>query len=232
MARDFEVEEGQEVVRRTIVGGRPRARRKRRIRIPIGLEKVLCRAAGDEVFRETLLRDRAEAVAAAGYELQVSEGQVLDSVPVDMLAAMIGHIDVKRHGQGRFMRGIMAAAFAAAASTGSVACETDTNPSEEVAVHAEDAIQTAGIAPDVVDSIDPTSEGIRPDIIDAAEPGTDGIRPDIIEAPPDMTSRGAEPDLVDVGELMPAGILPEDISEPDVIDVGMPAPGGILPDAE
>ena len=54
----IEIEEGREVVRRTIVGGRPRARKNRRVIVPIGIEKVLCRAAADNRFKATLFQDR------------------------------------------------------------------------------------------------------------------------------------------------------------------------------
>ena len=85
----FEVEEGQEVVRRTIVGGRPRARMKRKVSIPIGIEKVLVRAAGDEAFRSALFEDREQALGSSGYTLLDSERGILRSVPDTALARPI-----------------------------------------------------------------------------------------------------------------------------------------------
>jgi hypothetical protein len=193
MARDFEVEEGREVVRRTIVGGRPRAREKRKIRVPIGLETVLCRAAADTGFRAALLADRGAALDAAGVELLASERAVLDSVPEPVLAGMIGRIDVQRHGRGRFMRGVLAATFAATAVLGIAECNC---AGGDRADWPED-LDVGAATMDVPDDTDP-SRGISPDIpflIDAPEPPSDGIRPDVIE--------------IDVGEPMPAGILPD-----------------------
>ena len=226
MAGDFEVEEGREVVRRLIVGGRPRARQKRKIRIPIGLEKVLCRAAGDEAFRSSFLRDRRQAVAAAGYELAPSEAGVLDSVPEATLALMIERIDVKRHARGRFMQGIMAATFAAATVSAAGACESDpagtgadvgttpdgaSQPDDSGAVGGQDLLivgQDVSAPPDILPAPDLPTDGIRPDIHDSPDVTFDlGITPDLIDEPDEWTSRGVEPDLVDVGEPMPAGIL-------------------------
>ena len=65
----IEVEEGKEVVRRTIVGGRPLARRKRTLKVPVGIEKVLCRAAADPAFRAALLDRRPQLMAALGTQV-------------------------------------------------------------------------------------------------------------------------------------------------------------------
>jgi len=168
MGRDFEVEEGREVVRRTIVGGRPRAREKRRIRVPIGLEKLLCRAAGDSAFRAALLVDRGRAVEAAGLELLASERAVLDSVPEAVLAGMIGRIDVRRHGRRRFMRGVLAATFAATAVLGVSDCGGE----------------GAG--------------GARPDDVEMDWSGADvGILSDVVDVEPSYADVGILPDDVE-----------------------------------
>lgn len=204
-----EVEEGQEVVRRTIVGGRPRARHKRRIRVPIGLEKVLVRAAGDAAFREALLRDRRAAVDAAGYEMLPSELSVLASVPDEVLRAMIGRIDLRRHATRQFMRGVAAAAFASAAATTSLACDG-----------AES--QPAGIQPDAVENPG-TVEVYDEQLVDR------GVLAD--------TSETWAPEVeVDEGSAADAGVMADtdEVAAPaeaEVIDYeDLPAPGGILPD--
>ncbi len=89
--------------------------------IPIGIEKLLYRAATDLTFRDALLDHPRQTIAAAGYCLQASEQQVMESVSRDQLAAMIARIDPKRHGQRPFMRTIAAVAVAAVTTT-TVSC--------------------------------------------------------------------------------------------------------------
>jgi len=237
MSRDFEVEEGREVVRRTIVGGRPRAREKRRIRVPIGLEKLLCRAAGDPRFRAALLADRSRALDAAGLELLASERAVLDSVPAAVLASMIGRIDVQRHGRGRFMRGVLAATFAATTTIATQGCEDATPAGITPGDVGSDVPQVVSDVGEIPDELDP-SRGISPDVpfvIDAPEPPSDGIRPDIVILPDTYADEGIRPDIV---------FGPDVVSEPDVmadggvrpdfdtVDANEPVPIGILSDAE
>ncbi len=224
----FDVEEGQEVVRHTIVGGRPRARRKRRITIPIGLEKVLARAAGDPGFRRRLFEDRQAALAGLGWELVPSEAIILGAVPDGVLATLIDRIDLKQHAKRRFLKGIATAAFATAAMTSGVTC-----------VGCGD-VATKGIAPDDVqaDVLGPSdvldveetapSRGILPevDVPDVIK----GIEPDeVLLDPGPPPDAGILPEEVEAEEVMPAGILPE---TPEVIDVtdDQPAVGGILPE--
>ena len=139
--KDFEIEEGREVVGRTIVGGRPLARRKRKIRIPIGIEKVLCKAAVDPVFRASLYEDRRQALAGLAGELAEAEADILLSVPSESLETMIAKIEPQKHTARRFMRGVMAATLAAASAVAVVDCVscsagvgpgTDDAPVEEV----------------------------------------------------------------------------------------------------
>jgi len=134
----FEVEQGQEVVDRTIVGGRPRNRRSRRIAIPIGLEKALTRAAGDPEFRRRVFADRQAALAWAGYELTGSEAMIWKVVPDQTLRTMIERIDLKQHAKRRFLKGVATAVFASAALTSAVACVS------------EDDVATRGVMPDDV----------------------------------------------------------------------------------
>ncbi len=103
-----------------------------RTRVPIGIEKVLCRAAGDAAFKEGLLTQREATLAAAGYQLRPNEAFILRSIRPDQLAAMIDRIDLKRHGQRPWMRTISAVAFAAATSVGAGCTPSPTPDAKQI----------------------------------------------------------------------------------------------------
>ena len=247
VANRFDVEEGQEVVRHTIVGGRPRARRKRKIAIPIGLEKVLTRAAGDPAFRRRLFESRQAALAAVGWELAPSEAVILGAVPDPVLATMIDRIDLKQHAKRRFMKGIATAVFATAAMTAGVGCkgtgDTDTlesyhdlgsGPDVADVVELNEGYDiTKGDVADLPDirEIFPDA-GTQPDVVDANDISYEvGTSPDEVEiesiSPPDA---GVAPEEVEAEEVMPAGILPDAINEVEV-DQGQ-NDGGVRPDTD
>ena len=117
-----EVEEGKEVVRHTIVGGRPRKQHKVKVRIPIGFEKLLCLAAADRSFRASLLESRQAAVEEAGYDLLESETGVLNSLSTPVLEQMIDRIDLPRHSRRTFMRNVATCALAGTAFLHISAC--------------------------------------------------------------------------------------------------------------
>lgn len=89
--------------------------RKTRQSVPVGLEKVLCRAAADPDFKRALLKDRAAAAKMAGYELLEVECTTLESVPDSTLSVMIDRIDLKRPNRRPFLRKVAACALAVAA---------------------------------------------------------------------------------------------------------------------
>ncbi len=231
----FDVEEGQEVVSRTIVGGRPRARRKRKIAIPIGIEKLLARAAGDLRFRKALLADRYLAVEAQGFALVDSERAILESVSDAVLGTLIGRIDLKRHAKRRFMKGVAAAAFATVAMTTNVACTEE----------EEGGSAVKGILPDVevtdvveIDEKASVDMGIFPDLPDTEETDVPEVFPDAgVDIQPDVPpNAGVSPDVVDVEEWeISAGV---DIGEPETpaevmeIDGEGPQVGGITPEID
>ena len=93
------------------------ARRRKKLKVPIGLEKLLCRAAGDGEFRSTLMTDREGALKLWDPGLSDIERQVLASVPDESLIAMINRIDLSRHAKRRFMKAVATATFVAAAGT-------------------------------------------------------------------------------------------------------------------
>lgn len=200
--KDFEVEEGKEIVGRTIVGGRPAARRKRKVRVPIGIEKVLVRAAANETFRKRLLDERETTLASLAGELSPTELQVLKSIPDGILEGMIRNIDLKKHGKRRFMKGVVAAALLTTAATGVLGCEVSEDHSKGISPdELEDTVVETVVAPDA------TSRGIEPDEdVFVVEDSFDikGITPDI----------AAEADVLEVPDLpAPTGIMP-DVEEP------------------
>jgi hypothetical protein len=224
MSDRFDIEEGQEVVRNTIVGGRPRARRKRKIAIPIGLEKVLTRAAGDPAFRRRLFEDRRGALAGLGWELQPSEAVILGAVPNDVLDTMIGRIDLKLHTKRRFMKGIATAVFATAAMTAGVGCKGTGD--------AADVYGDMGIGPDVVDINEASPDAgvdVREVEVRDISKGVEPDWPDVQEIFPDAGVDIRPPEEVEADEIFPVGILDDG---PEVIDVtdDQPAVGGIMPD--
>ena len=191
--KDFEVEEGQEVVGRTIVGGRPAAHRKRKLRVPIGIEKVLVRAAADEEFRRVLLSDRERALAELSDVLTPTERTVLTTIPRGSLQQMVQNIDLKRHGKKRFMRGVVNAVLVTSAASAALSCSAmDT--------------QTKGCTNyDILDDI-------RVEEMSVEEIGTRGVRPDDVTDVEDIL----KPDATDPADVIeftdlpaPGGILPD-----------------------
>jgi hypothetical protein len=200
---DIEIEEGREVVRRTIVGGRPLARRKRTLRVPIGVEKLIVRAAGDDDFRRRLFADRATAIQDPTLGLSPSEAAILSSVPDATLAQLIERVDLKRHGRSKFMKGVMAAAFAAAATTALIACE-ESSTSKGI---QPDDVQESALDMDAWE-LGPDA-GILLDEIDVFGPEPE--EPDVTVDAEDVPMQAGVP--VDVQEVFPdAGV---DIGQPD-----------------
>ena len=211
---DFEVEEGKEVVGRTIVGGRPRVRHKKKTRVPIGIEKLLCRAAMDVGLKRALLDDRDAVLASLGNEVSETESVILRSIPADTLALMIERIDVKKHARKRFMRGVVAASLLAAST-----------------MVADGCIPAAtGAEPDWPDEDVMTQETLVEQ--DAAGVGT-GENLDIGVPDNFGTSDLGPADTFEV-ETMPVdtGISPDLVEDADVVETDEMAVGGITPDAE
>ena len=221
MTKDYEIEEGREVVRRTIVGGRPMDRRRRKVRIPIGIEKVLCRAAADREFREQLLMARADALTGTDLEVSGPEAMILASVSEDALRTMIENIDLKRHRKRRFFRGIAAASLAATTATISLSCDIGSlgiDPVEDVVLaqdhHADQEALADEFAPsDVIDQDTAPSvdAGSWPEL-----PPVDAIDVDVIEGHDGFA---------------PGGVMPDTVDEPaDVIDSETAMDGGMWAD--
>ena len=89
---DAELQEGDGLVRTTIVGGQPRKRPTIRMSIRVGLERVLYLASRDKGFRKALLNDREKALENAGLELSAGESAVLASVDGRALETMVNNV--------------------------------------------------------------------------------------------------------------------------------------------
>lgn len=126
-----------------------------RMKLPVGIERVLCVAAADEAFRSRLLEDPRRAVADHGLRLRDSELALLCAIPRPQLEGAVDAVDlspdnVRRRG---FLRAVAATAAGVAAADVLVACEDTDTPA---GIRPLD--DAAGIRP----SYDAT--GIRPDM--------------------------------------------------------------------
>jgi len=197
-SRDLEVEEGMEVVRRTIVGGRPRVRRKRRLRVPIGIEKVLCRAAGDDSFRDSLLHNRRATLEGLAGELNEAEREILATVPPSSLTAMIGQIDLKKHSRGKFMRGVVAAALVAASSTAFIDCGDAHDTSKGIRpdeVIPEEVKSEVLVNEDVTRGAEP--DAVFTDVVFEDKFATQGMTMDVVEEEDNLATHGISPDATE-----------------------------------
>jgi len=79
---------------------------------PLGLDRVLVRAATDPAFRAALLADRRTAVAEAGLRLTDSEATILDAIPVEQLRQTIERVFVPRESRRGFVKAASASVVA------------------------------------------------------------------------------------------------------------------------
>ena len=178
------------------MSGRPMDRRRRKVRIPIGIEKVLCAAAGDHAFREQLLLARADALAGTGLDISVAEATILKSVSEDALRTMIDNIDLKRHRRRSFFRGIAAASLAATTAT---AC-----------IGENEMAAGGGAAPDWPDT---DMDSVQSDVIEKQDTfGDGGLLSDEFQPPPDEITP------TDVAEIS-AGVDIKDPEDTPILDV-------------
>ena len=159
------------VVRVTIVGGRPPGDDVR-IPVPMGIERVLRKAAVNEDFRHKLLEDRAAALEASGLALTPSERAILLGAPEDQLASMIEQIAPADPTRRSLLRRLAAAAGIALFGAGLAGSGSSCKRDEEEAM--KEAI--TGIRPEqkVRPDEPPRIKGIMSDM-PPAQPA--GIRP-------------------------------------------------------
>ena len=190
--QDIEVEDGSEFTARTIVGGRPMARRMMRMNIHAGIEKALYKAAVDPGFRRALLEDRIEAVQRGGIALTDAEEAILGSVPRERIQLMIDRIRPEKHGKRKFMKAVAAAVVTLATGTAGVACEDrdrhdDADAGDVPGDVPGDVLDVeAGDVPVDTSYMDPTGDVADwPDAVEVDVPfdGVEGIMPDAPEDP-------------------------------------------------
>jgi len=174
----------------TIVGGQPHRgrRRKRRgkIKVPVGLEKVLFHAARDEVFKAELLSDRMVAIAVIGVKLRSSERAMIEAVSDVELKAMIDRLEPANPRRRKFMGLVAAAATSLAAGTAVVAgCDDDNKPEDDgydwVDTDNPDDNLDGGAGPDVDTDID-TDTDVDTDTDTDMDAAPDGGDTDTVDA--------------------------------------------------
>ena len=236
-----ELQEGDGLVRTTVVGGQPRKRPTIRMSIRVGLERVLYRASVDRAFRKALLKDREGALKAAGMELSSGEAAVLASVDRDALATLIDNVRPEARKDHRFVKAV-AATFVTLA-TGTTACDIDSDnePTRGITTEVKEPYPDMGVTTEVKEPY--PDMGVTTDVSIDFSAGDSGIVEDVPEPFPDpgissdfpviddtpavdldvsetSGSYGIQPDAVEVDVAQPM----EDGSSADVIE--KPAPPG------
>lgn len=106
----------------TIVGGQPKVGTQK-VQIPIGIERILCVAAGDDKFKKRLIRDVHSAVESLAIKLTPSEMAIIENTPRKILENMIRRFDPPKHSRRRFTRAVAAAALTVATGTVAAGCD-------------------------------------------------------------------------------------------------------------
>ncbi len=186
----------QEVVRTTIVGGRPPGSGQRLGPIPRGIEVLVRKASVDPEFKRALLAERAEASRRIDLTLDPAEAMMLAAVPDEQLETIIARTNVPQEHRRAFL-GTAAAAMLAAVGLISSGCggttTTDVAPDDPTLDRygrpKRDRMRgEGGAAPERPDD-EPGSDGsTEPDTADKPDARpvlTFGIRPDRVSAPTD-----------------------------------------------
>jgi hypothetical protein len=163
---------------------------KRKLQVPVGLEKLLFVAAGDEAFKERLLADPSAVATEAGVTLRDSESAMLSAITPAALDAMIASIVPENPRRRRFMGLVAAAAASLAAGTVSGSCgdddsdddDTDTGTGDTDTVDTETEGGWDGATADTdVDGDTDTDTDTNTDTVDTGtdtETASNGIGPD------------------------------------------------------
>jgi hypothetical protein len=121
--------------------------------VPIGIEKVLVKAAASRGFRRRLLKEREAVLDELGEALSDTERTVLASIPASSLEKMVDRLDLKKHGKRKFIKAVAAAAFITAAGSAAVGCflpvSTGVAPDEDFVEQVED-VAADSVEEDVV----------------------------------------------------------------------------------
>ena len=181
-----------EVVRTTIVGGRPPGKGRGISDIPRGIEVLVKKASVDPQFKALLLARRDAAAEEIGLELDPAEAMMLRAVPAEQLEAIIAGTKVDP-GSRRALLGKVAAAMLAAIGVTQAGCmpaATGSRPRDPREEGDKPQTQPA-TTPKPPER--PKPRGIRPDIPPKPRP-TKGVRPDRPPPPPPPPPRGVQPD--------------------------------------
>ena len=92
-----------------LVGSWKRHGRSSRVDIPVNWERVMIEAAQNPDFKESLIANREQAIARAGFRLSDSENAMLAALSPETLEVMIRNIDPKRLKNRGFARTVAAA---------------------------------------------------------------------------------------------------------------------------
>lgn len=151
--------------------------------IPVNIERVLLRAAGDPAFRQALIESPEGALEGQGFSLLGSERAMLASMTRSTLEAMIESINPGRQKRARFAKRV-AAAVAGTMLISTAACGSD----------GGNEYPDAGADPDVSDVTDVPDTDIS-DTADVdtwdtpvVDAGVDTWVPDTLDAPDDDES--------------------------------------------
>ncbi len=165
-----------EVVRTTIVGGRPSGSGRDVGAIPRGVEVLLKKAAVDAEFRDRLFAERGSAAAAIELELDPAESAMLKAIPREQLENIVAQTVVPVE-QRRVFLGRLAAPMLAVLGVAVAGCPAakSTKPEDEAAAEAV----SRGIRPDGPRTNRPPVKA-RPAIPPSTNspPPTQGLRPD------------------------------------------------------
>jgi hypothetical protein len=93
--------------RTATVGGRPP---EEACRVPMGIERVLRKAAADPRFHDRLRADRAAAIEASGLTLTPSERAILLAAPGEQIRAMVLELAPSSPARRGLFRRLLAAA--------------------------------------------------------------------------------------------------------------------------
>ncbi len=93
------------------------------IDIPVNWERVMIEAAQNPDFKESLIANREQAIARAGFRLSDSENAMLAALSPETLEVMIRSIDPGRSKNRRFARTVATAAMVGGMLIASHACE-------------------------------------------------------------------------------------------------------------
>ena len=192
------LEEGSEFVSHTIVGGRAVRRKRVRINVPIGIEKILYRAAVNPAFKAALLADRAGTLEAHAVKLSSSESAILRSIPDATIELMIGNINPEKQGKRKFMKAVAAAAITIASGTMAVAVD---GCGEPAGIEPDDVTEEVEAYPDVAGEMTEIPEEVVEVKVDEMVVGgemPDIPREDAIDVQVEETmSHGVTPDVPD-----------------------------------